>query len=207
MKVTVAQLAKRPEAGKVKTRMQPTLSAEQACALHEALLTHCAHALAGSSRYDFELWTTGPHPIFDELSSQLGLPIKAQCAGDLGVKLEYIVASEPASARVLIGSDCPFLTRSHLHDMIDALTTVDAVFIPADDGGYVALALKTVCSPLFRGIDWGSAQVMTQSRDALRAAGLSWIELPPLADIDRPEDLSRLAGLSGFAEFVAAGSA
>ncbi len=44
-----------------------------------------------------------------------------------------------------------------------------------------------------RDIEWGSELTDgQQTRERLRAAGLSWRELPPLWDLDRPEDLAHL---------------
>ncbi|MQM30903.1 MAG: hypothetical protein CRU78_10415, partial [Candidatus Accumulibacter phosphatis] len=74
----------------------------------------------------------------------------------------------------------------------------DAVFIPAEDGGYVLLGLRCPQPGLFEGVDWGSERVMAQTRQRLLALGLRWCELPALWDVDRPADLTRLATLPGF---------
>jgi glycosyltransferase A (GT-A) superfamily protein (DUF2064 family) len=48
---------------------------------------------------------------------------------------------------------------------------------------------------MFDGIDWGTSTVLAQQRDALQRAGLTFVELETLWDVDRPEDLSRLEEL------------
>jgi glycosyltransferase A (GT-A) superfamily protein (DUF2064 family) len=68
----------------------------------------------------------------------------------------------------------------------------DAVFAPAEDGGYVLIGLARNEPRLFSGISWGSAQVMAQTRECLRACALRWHELETLWDVDRPEDWQRL---------------
>ncbi len=77
-------------------------------------------------------------------------------------------------------------------------TVEDAVFIPAEDGGYVLVGLRRPQPRLFEGIDWGSERVMAQTRERLSELGLRWVELPTLWDVDRPGDLLRLATLEGY---------
>ena len=68
-------------------------------------------------------------------------------------------------------------------------------FIPAEDGGYVAVAAREPLASAFGPLDWGTSAVMAQTRAALLAggwrAGHDWAELAPLWDLDRPADLER----------------
>jgi glycosyltransferase A (GT-A) superfamily protein (DUF2064 family) len=77
-----------------------------------------------------------------------------------------------------------------------ALDTHDAAFAPAEDGGYVLIALAKAL-PVFAEMPWSTPQVMSRTRERLRSAGARWTELRTLWDVDRPEDLARLqqAGL------------
>lgn len=96
---------------------------------------------------------------------------------------------------LLIGTDCPALTERHLAAAEAALAQGnDAVFIPAEDGGYVLIGLQRPCPEVFRDIAWSTAHVMAQTRARLLEAGLRWKELETLWDIDRPADLARLEG-------------
>jgi glycosyltransferase A (GT-A) superfamily protein (DUF2064 family) len=72
------------------------------------------------------------------------------------------------------------------------------VVIPAEDGGYVLIGSRRPQPGLFNGMTWGTDQVMAQTRQRLAQHGLTWRELPPQWDVDRPEDLARLraAGLA-----------
>ncbi|MFZ4538687.1 hypothetical protein [Propionivibrio sp.] len=54
---------------------------------------------------------------------------------------------------------------------------------------------------MFENIDWGSEQVMAQTRERLTELGLRWAEPATLWDVDRPEDLARLATLEGCSEW------
>ena len=62
---------------------------------------------------------------------------------------------------------------------------------PALDGGYWLLALARPLDLLFEQMPWGTDQVLAQTLARLREAGASVAMLPPLADLDRPEDLQR----------------
>lgn len=44
-------------------------------------------------------------------------------------------------------------------------------------------------------LPWGTERVLEVTRDRLRRAGLAWVETEPRWDVDRPEDLQRLATL------------
>jgi hypothetical protein len=68
----------------------------------------------------------------------------------------------------------------------------DAVFLPAEDGGYALVGLRQPQPDVFRDIDWGSGAVMAQTRDRLRECALRWAEPATVWDVDRPQDLDRL---------------
>ncbi len=77
----------------------------------------------------------------------------------------------------------------------------DAVIFPAEDGGYVLIGLRQPQASLFTAIDWGSGQVMAQTRERLIELGLRWAEPVTLWDVDRPADLTRLSSLQGFTSY------
>lgn len=101
-----------------------------------------------------------------------------------------------AGPLLLIGSDCPALHPDDLRRCADALCLGDdAVFLPAEDGGYVLIGLRQVQPRLFEHIEWGTEHVMAQTRERLVELGLCWTEPRTLWDIDRPADLDRLRAL------------
>ena len=63
--------------------------------------------------------------------------------------------------------------------------------MPAEDGGYVLIAMQQAHDFLFQGVSWGSADVMQQTRDRLNKAGVSFEELSECWDVDRLEDYQR----------------
>jgi hypothetical protein len=134
------------------------------------------------------------HEFFTACARDFGVSLKAQRGADLGERMEDAAARAFAASHsiVIVGSDCPALTPSHLRIAANALRANDAVFVPAEDGGYVLVALARPVTGLFAGIAWGGDTVMQETRARLAAAGVRWIELPTLWDVDRPADYERM---------------
>ena len=198
--------AKAPQPGAVKTRLMPLLGEAGAAALHARLVKH---TLATACRADIgpvELCCApGDDPFFDYCREQYGVSLAAQSEGDLGARMQHAFARALSNARhvILIGTDCPALTVLHLRLAAHALADGnDAGLAPAEDGGYPLLGLNRCDAELFHDIEWGSAKVMTATRDRLRRLRWRWKELETLWDIDRPEDYQRLlaSGLLNMSE-------
>jgi rSAM/selenodomain-associated transferase 1 len=118
-----------------------------------------------------------------------------QPAGDLGQRMHAAFATHARRSDaplLLIGTDCPALDEQHLQAAAKRLLEADeAVFTPAEDGGYVLVGLRRPQIALFEGIDWGTDQVMVQTRARLMLLGLRWSEMPALWDVDEPADWRR----------------
>jgi hypothetical protein len=82
------------------------------------------------------------------------------------------------------------LTADYLDSAFELLRSRDAVIGPAMDGGYVMIGLKRPEPGLFEQIQWGSCNVLDQTRARFRQLGLDASELVPLHDIDTPGDLA-----------------
>ncbi len=196
--VCVIQFAKLPQYGRVKTRMQPRLSAEEALQLHCDLVRHTFENLRKPDEWDFQLWVSarGVSPdFFDTLVGQTSVPVEVQQGDDLGARMGHSLEQvlQSYSLVIIVGSDCPSLDVSRLQELVKVLRNdVSAALIPADDGGYVALGLSRFSGALFRNVDWGTDQVYDQTVAHLRGLNWPFFEANSLADIDRPEDLTRL---------------
>jgi len=192
--VALAFLAKAPAPGAVKTRLISALGADGAAALHARLIEHTVDTACAAAIGPATLWVTpaAPHACFTALASRFQIVLAAQPDGDLGARM--LAACEAAAGpAIVIGSDCPALTPSHLRAAADVLRAgSDVVVIPAEDGGYVLIGSRQPQPNLFAGMTWSTDQVMAQTRRRLVQTGLTWRELPSLWDLDRPEDLARL---------------
>jgi len=189
--------AKAPVPGRVKTRLSPALGSRSASDLHARLLLDTVARLATAGLAPLELWCAPDpeqHP-FPELANRYGLELHRQQGANLGERMlgGATDALRRSSGVILVGTDCPLLDGAYLERALTALERQDAVLGPAEDGGYVLLGLKGVVDALFRGIPWGGDQVATMTRERMEALRWKWMELPALWDVDRPEDLERLA--------------
>lgn len=212
-------MLKYPRPGAVKTRLIPTLGAERACALHRQLAAAALAVAAEMQRaagVAIEVRTAGvPDAVAQNKWLGTGVTARDQGDGDLGARMERaIVAALAEGARevIVIGGDCPGLTRGHLEAAIAALGGADVVLGPATDGGYYLIGMKRAHGALFRAIAWGGADVRAQTLAAARNAGLSVAQLDPLSDVDVADDLpvwadspaGRASGRTGVSVIVPA---
>lgn len=190
----IIQFAREPVVGAVKTRMIPHLSPQEACALHSELVLRTAATLVGVALGPVELWVAGDgqHALFERCLG-LGLAcLKGQQGGDLGGRMYHALADglDRFERVLLVGSDCPGMDADYLARAAAALDRADVVLGPAMDGGYVLIGARRLAPEVFEGIAWGTSAVLAETTQRLRGLGLRWAELPPLRDIDRPEDLA-----------------
>ena len=135
------------------------------------------------------------HSFFSECHREFGVSLHPQQGTDLGIRMLNAfraLLAEHAKV-VLIGTDCPVFRPEHLRDAATTLADgAEAVFCPAEDGGYVLVGLTRAEPRLFSGVPWGTDQVMAETRIQLRQLGWRWQELETLWDVDRPVDYARL---------------
>lgn len=191
---------KAPVPGRVKTRLLPELTAEEAVKLHIELSVRTLKLAIRSSLCPVQLWcapTTG-HSFFTEAAAIYPLRLMQQRGRDLGERMHRAFRSALAhySSAVLIGCDCPSLTEADLAEALRAVNRdCDAVLSPAEDGGYVLIGLNRPCNGLFDTMPWGTGDVLEQTRARIRQSGLRYRELKEQWDLDTIEDLLRYRGL------------
>lgn len=192
----IAVFAKAPVAGAVKTRLAEVLGRDAAASLHAGLVRHALSAAVQSRSGPVELWCAPDvsHPFFERCRDEFAVTLHRQQGSDLGERMSgaFAAAWAGGAALVIIGSDCPALDSAHIARAVEALAGRDAVFTPAEDGGYVLVGLSRPLPRLFEDIPWGGPAVMARTRERLAEARADWLELPTLWDVDRPEDYVRL---------------
>jgi rSAM/selenodomain-associated transferase 1 len=186
-----------------KTRLAPHLSPDRLRALRAALLADTLRAV--ESLPDVFIFFT-PDEAEPEIASLAGgaLSRLPQCAGDLGARmlgaLRYLLDDRKYEAALLVGSDIPFLTATHLREAAETLQAYGGLVLgPADDGGYYLIGMTQPHTALFDGIAWGSESVLT---DTLRDAERTGVEarlVRSAYDVDTIDDLLRLERDLGWA--------
>jgi len=195
MSETLIIFSRYPEPGKTKTRMIPAVGAVGAAELQRAMTEHTlktAIALSASRQVKTEVHFAGGN--LELMQQWLGKDMiyVVQAEGDLGKKMRSAFAGALASSQrvVIIGIDCPDIDRQILTQAFEALKKRDLVLGVAEDGGYYLIGLNHLVAELFEGINWGTEQVLSQTRVIAEQLELNVHYLTALGDVDRPEDLS-----------------
>ena len=194
--IGVAVFARAPTPDAAKTRLIPRLGVEGAAALHAALVRRTLIIALASSLRPVTLWCTPDldHPFFADLCREFGIRLRPQTGGDLGDRMLAAFQAHQPDPLLLIGTDCPVLSPDHIRrGALDIAAGADAVFLPAEDGGYALIGLKQPLEDLFRAMPWGSDAVMAITRERLAQLGARWTEPAIIWDVDRPEDVDRLS--------------
>lgn len=196
MSTAVIVFAKAPVAGLAKTRLAPALGAAGAAALAARMLRHALTQAvqAGVGRVELCGTPDAAHPALAAAAASFDVKLSPQGAGDLGLRMHRALerALLQHGRALLIGTDAPALDAAMLRDAAARLPDLDAVFVPALDGGYALVGVQRADPRWFADMAWSTSGVMEETRRRLCAAGMRWAELGPVADIDEPPDLAHL---------------
>ncbi len=182
---------KNPIPGKVKTRLARTVGDEEAVRIYRFLVERALRATAEAPVDRRWLFYAEGIPVNGATSGGGSMEQYHQCAGDLGQRMADAFGKAFAAGAtrvVIIGSDCPELSSAHLRAAFDALGQSDLVIGPTLDGGYYLLGLNRFENALFEHIAWSTSEVFAQTLAVARQKGLTYCQLPTLADIDTEAD-------------------
>ncbi|HLT07870.1 MAG TPA: TIGR04282 family arsenosugar biosynthesis glycosyltransferase [Cyclobacteriaceae bacterium] len=180
---------KKPESGKVKTRLATTIGDAKALATYQLLLKHTHEQVALLDAAVFVYFDKEIDPNYLLHPRYKGA---IQATGDLGQRMKTAIVEVRTSGyqRVLvIGSDCPGLQVSILQEAFSQLLNHDLVLGPAKDGGYYLIGMKKTHQELFADIPWSSADVLSKTLAIAKSLHLHVFLLPTLTDVDVYEDL------------------
>ncbi|MGI9474663.1 MAG: TIGR04282 family arsenosugar biosynthesis glycosyltransferase [Rubripirellula sp.] len=193
------------EPGRVKTRLGQSIGMESAALLHRLFVSYlCENLVEVGGR--LELCVSPPQSLtlIGEQLRTWGLSdrwgITSQCDGDLGVRIRHwfhrTLMENPNASALLIGSDCPTLTRGDIQCAAKALDNDDVVLGPAVDGGYYLIGIRGPWRPefdsLFQAIPWSTDRVFTVTKKRLAETKLTSSDLDQREDVDTIEELMNL---------------
>jgi rSAM/selenodomain-associated transferase 1 len=199
-------LAKTPVPGRVKTRLCPPWTYEQAARVAAAALADTLAVVAETPAVRRCLVVDGDHP------APPGWHRTAQRGSTLGARLAHAYADTrlARSASLLIGMDTPQAGAGLLTDAVRRLgaADADAVIGLAEDGGWWALGLRDPShGQALREVPTSTSDTGALTAAALRNRGLRVRLLPTLRDVDTHADAEAVAALcpagSHFAMTVA----
>jgi len=166
MRAHVILFAKQPRLGRVKSRLARDIGALRALAFYRNNLSTIVRRLKGDARFRLSVAITpdrhkGRNPAWAQ-----GIPMIGQGQGDLGERMARAIRNAPPGPVIIIGSDIPFIERTHLHRALKLLGRTDAVFGPSGDGGYWLIGMKRLKQPnhnLFRSVRWSGPHALNDS--------------------------------------------
>lgn len=204
-----------PEEGRVKTRLIPAIGVERATKLATVMLKDLVDHLTGA----LDLGVRGvicfdPHVglteearpqecewCFRELLGNIPgalhrFEFLAQSSGPLGERLANAMRALQEQRRepmVFIGSDAP-LDAAKIEAGLARARLGEAYLLPAEDGGYVMLALPAHVAPVvFDNIAWSTPETAKMQVEQIGRCALKVeVGAPAFFDVDEEKDLSRL---------------
>lgn len=189
-KEAIIVFVRKPEKGKVKTRLAATIGDDAALYVYQKLLVHTAFVAKGSAIDTFVFYAGEIDE--NDLWNEVACAKRIQAETDLGGRMKAAfeeVFTKGYSQAVIIGSDCLQLSTQHVQTAMDELQKHDVVIGPASDGGYYLLGMKKLHAALFQNIAWSTDTVYQHTIEIIEANNWSFFSLPVLTDVDEEKDL------------------
>jgi uncharacterized protein len=194
-------MTKEPEAGKVKTRLAPPLTAEEAAGLNICFLRDVAESIllvtVQTPSRGIGIYTPpGAEVAYDNILPDSFFLLLQKGTG-FGERLSFAAEDlfEAGFESVcLINSDSPTVAAASFAEAVKVLAKPgDRIVLgPSDDGGYYLIGLKQLHRRVFEEIDWSTEHVFNQTLRRASEAGVEVHTLPPGYDVDDGATLRRL---------------
>jgi len=206
----LAVMTKAPQAGRVKTRLVPPLTPEEAAELNKCFLRDTAAAISSAC---------SRRPVGDEGKTARSSPIAVytpvgaesvytdilpadfsllpQRGDKFGERL-YLAIEDLCKcgfdSLCLIDSDSPTVPAENFEQAVELLSTSEdrVVLGPSDDGGYYLIGMKKPHRHLFEQIDWSTERVFNQTMQRATEIGIEVKRLPTGYDVDDDASLRHL---------------
>ncbi|MGL5859488.1 MAG: TIGR04282 family arsenosugar biosynthesis glycosyltransferase [Angustibacter sp.] len=193
--LTLLVLAKAPVAGRVKTRLVPALTPQQAAQIAAAALADTLDVVARADADRRVLVLEGdPGPWLPP-----GFEVVPQVPGGLDLRLAaaFEAARGPA---LLVGMDTPQLTGADL--AVRFTGSRDAVLGMAQDGGFWAIGMARPCPQVFPGVPMSVPTTGRVQRERLRQQGFQVRDLAVRRDVDTIGDVRAVAAQAPGTRFA-----
>jgi rSAM/selenodomain-associated transferase 1 len=184
---------KAPIPGRVKTRIQPHLSAEGCANLHASFIVETIRLAGRVDGADIFL-SCHPdtrHPFLQRVSGEYEVKLTPQKGGGLGERMDNAIKESLSMGYgkvIIIGSDSPDLPPAFIEEGFERLDSSEMVVGPSLDGGYYLIGGRRDI-PVFDGIEWSTVRVFEQTIAKAKERGITCSILDEWYDIDTWEDL------------------
>jgi len=191
----VLVFARRPELGRVKTRLDPHLGEKLTLSIYRAFLADTLKAARLSGAQVILAHTPGPS--FPE--QRLADITYEQRGRTFGERFDYSLAHAaqllPKTRVILIGADTPQLNPTLLRRALETLEDYDAVIGPNENGGFYLLGFSRPPIPVAEVFIHSPSEEPRELRRILSRAKLITALLEPQFDVDLLDDLQKLSRL------------
>jgi rSAM/selenodomain-associated transferase 1 len=179
--------ARSPRLGAVKRRLARDIGDVAAWRFYTSVLRRMTTRLGNDPRWDCWLATTGGPARWPD-----GVRRLDQGRGDLGRRMDRVMQLMPPGPVVIIGTDIPDIGPDHIAAAFAALGRNEAVFGPADDGGYWLIGLRRrPFRPRLAGrVRWSTEHALADT-ERLLGPRVRTGRLETLIDVDNAESLDR----------------
>ncbi len=199
MSAYLVVFAKDPIPGRVKTRLTPRITPDEAAKLYKAFTLDIISNARKLKRNSVNNVTVAYTPIgaekaFCKLVKQPTkfLPQKGKNLGERMKNAFNQSFTEGAKGVVIIGTDSPTLPMSYIQKAFDVLKKIPIVIGPTFDGGYYILGLSKQNDDIFDDVEWSTSRVFGQTLTRIKSMNMQVYVLPPWYDVDTSEDLEFL---------------
>jgi glycosyltransferase A (GT-A) superfamily protein (DUF2064 family) len=178
-------IAKAPVPGRVKTRLCPPCTPEQAARVAAAALADTIAVLTATPAGRRTIVLSGRY------RRPPGWHLVLQEGDGLAHRLSnaFVDTALPGTASVLVGMDTPQLTPARLDALTNGLQESGAVLGPAEDGGWWGLALRDPShATALRDVPMSTPDTAQWTVKALRERGVRIGYGPVLRDVDTAAD-------------------
>ena len=190
----VILFARDPVLGQVKTRLSSSLDDETILRLYTCFVEDSLEKIRKVDNADcfVGIYPSNLSGFFNGIEDS-DIRLFIQQGENLGDKMRQAFVDRFADGYkkvVIIGSDSPSLPVSYINQALNS--DKDLMLGPSTDGGYYLIAMTGKVSEVFDGIAWGTEQVLDETLNRVKKAGVSLELLPVWYDVDFPEDLKFL---------------
>lgn len=176
--------AKEPRIGRVKTRLARDIGKVEAWRFYRKMVHEVPKSL--TAKGPWKTWLShSPDALKPELLNTRVDQYMKQGDGDLGQRMWHPAFTLPSGPFVVVGTDVPGIRAAHIRKAFKLLGHYDAVFGPADDGGFWLVGLKRhpiLSNPYKKTVRWSHPETLQDCLKNLKGKKVAFIET--LSDVD-----------------------
>ncbi len=186
---------KYPEPGKVKTRLGKVIGYKIAADIYSVFIKHLLTIFKANDLYNISVYYS-PVERKHDILNMIGInDIVPQNGDNLGEKISNAFDSSFSKGylnTVIIGTDCIDITSDDIENTFKDLSgDYSSVIGPTNDGGYYLIGLSEENRPeLFKGIEWSTDKVFTQTIKKMSQINIKNKVLNYYNDIDEISDIN-----------------